>query len=161
MLRYLVLALLLLGVAACSSGGKPFSTPYASGHYVDAPIQCVPYARDVSGIQIYGDAHTWWQQAASRYTRGVRPVAGAVLVLGRSNRLRYGHVAVVKRVVSPRLIDVAHSNWGDNRSSRSMIYESMRVEDISPANNWSSVRFWNYHLGRFGLPYPAQGFIYR
>ncbi|MBU6372483.1 MAG: hypothetical protein KJS97_07095 [Alphaproteobacteria bacterium] len=24
------------------------------------PLQCVPYARERSGIDIYGDAVTWW-----------------------------------------------------------------------------------------------------
>ena len=33
-------------------------------------LQCVPYARQVSGIRIFGDAHTWWGQAEGRYARG-------------------------------------------------------------------------------------------
>jgi len=42
-------------------------------------LQCVPYAREVSGIQIYGDAWTWWSQAEGRYARGHAPRAGAVV----------------------------------------------------------------------------------
>lgn len=158
--RYIVPCALTLLLAACSTGNKHFETPYAIGRHIDKPIQCVPYARQVSGIQIYGDAHTWWNQAIPRYGRGIKPAPGAVLVLGRSKRLRHGHVAVVKRVLSPRQIEVAHSNWGSDRATRSMIYEAMRVEDISPANDWSKVRFWNYHINSFGLPYASLGFIY-
>ncbi|MEP2549877.1 MAG: CHAP domain-containing protein, partial [Marinomonas sp.] len=41
-------------------------------------LQCVPYARQLSGVQIYGDARTWWKQAAGKYARGGRPQKGAV-----------------------------------------------------------------------------------
>lgn len=156
-----VLLALVLLLTACSSGGGRFTTPHATGRYVDKPVQCVPYARQVSGIQIYGDAHTWWNQAGNRYGRGTMPAPGAVLVLASTQRMRHGHVAVVKRVVGARHIDVTHSNWGSDRKSRSMIYDSMRVEDVSPRNDWSSVRFWNMHAGSFGFPYAAKGFIYK
>src|SRR6195256_6966216 len=45
------------------------------------PLQCVPYARAHSAIKIYGDAYTWWDQAAGKYPRGTLPEPGAVLVL--------------------------------------------------------------------------------
>ena len=35
--------------------------------------QCVPFARLLSGIQIFGDAHTWWQQAAGAIRPARRP----------------------------------------------------------------------------------------
>ncbi len=31
------------------------------------PLQCVPYAREHSGVKIYGDAYTWWDKAAGKY----------------------------------------------------------------------------------------------
>ena len=40
-------------------------------------LQCVPYARQLTGIQIFGDAHTWWGQAAGKYERGRAPKVGA------------------------------------------------------------------------------------
>ena len=40
------------------------------GALADDYWQCVPFARLMSGIQIFGDAHTWWQQAAGRYQTG-------------------------------------------------------------------------------------------
>ena len=62
--------LLLSGCASLpdtpSSKRKPF-------YKVDDPIQCVPYARGVSGIQIRGNAHTWWRQAEGRYERSNEP----------------------------------------------------------------------------------------
>ena len=39
------------------------------------PLQCVPYARDHSGVKIFGDAYTWWDQAAGKYPRGHAPQA--------------------------------------------------------------------------------------
>lgn len=42
-------------------------------------LQCVPYARIVSGVEIRGDALTWWDQAAAQYQRGHEPKKGAVL----------------------------------------------------------------------------------
>lgn len=32
-------------------------------------LQCVPFARQLSGIRIFGDARTWWNQAQGRYLR--------------------------------------------------------------------------------------------
>lgn len=124
------------------------------------PIQCVPYARDVSGIPIRGNAHTWWNQAAGRYERSNMPKPRAVMVLSKTKRLRYGHLAVVKEVIDPRHIDVTHSNWGGNRVTRCVIYRSMRVKDISIQNNWSKVRFWNYNSNSYGRIYEVSGFIY-
>lgn len=51
---------------------------HMSGMELPPYLQCVPYAREVSGIQIYGDAHTWWDQAEGKFKRGKRPKVGAV-----------------------------------------------------------------------------------
>ena len=37
------------------------------------PLQCVPFARQHSRVQIRGDARTWWQQARGRYTGRTDP----------------------------------------------------------------------------------------
>lgn len=126
---------------------------------IDEPLQCVPYAREVSGIQIFGNAHTWWHQARDVYDRGSKPRAGAVLVLAKAGKLNYGHLAVVNKVIDERTIEVTHSNWGNNRERRSIIYNAMRVQDLS-GGKWRSVRFWNYELNSWGLPYKVSGFIY-
>ncbi len=121
------------------------------------PVQCVPFARQRSGIEIRGDAWTWWQSAAGRYSRRQRPMAGSVLVLGRSRQLRGGHIAVVEAVLDDRVILVSHANW----LNRGRVHEHTPVVDVSPKNDWSLVRFW-YTPGRSlgGRHYPAKGFIY-
>ncbi|MGH6931009.1 MAG: CHAP domain-containing protein, partial [Dongiaceae bacterium] len=105
--------LLFLILAAC--GGEP--EPSGAGQLAllsppAGPLQCVPYARSVSGIDIRGDAWTWWPGAEGRYERGPRPRPGAVLVFKRTNRLPRGHVSVVAQVVNRREILVTHANWG-------------------------------------------------
>ncbi len=72
----------------------------------------------------------------------------------------HGHLAVVKKVINSRQINVTHSNWGNDPKSRRILYHSMRVEDISPANDWTRLRFWNDEDAVFGFPYAANGFIY-
>ncbi len=152
--------LALCVLAGCSNNGN-FSSEYASGYSVSSPISCVPYARDVSKLNIHGDAYTWWNQAARSYERGNIPRPNAVFVLSKTSKLTRGHLAVVTRTIDARHIDVTHSNWGNDHASRSVIYKKMRVEDISTVNDWSLVRFWNHETGHFGSPYPAYGFIYQ
>jgi hypothetical protein len=55
---------------------KPISTTSygrANDEALPGYLQCVPYARQASGIQLFGDARTWWDQAAGRYSRGHAP----------------------------------------------------------------------------------------
>ncbi|MGB0720379.1 MAG: CHAP domain-containing protein, partial [Bdellovibrionales bacterium] len=125
----------------------------------DKHMQCVPYARDVSGISIRGDAHTWWDQAKGRYVRTHTPQVGAVMVLSKTKRLKYGHVAVVKRIIDKRTIEVEHTNWGGDLKSRCVVYENMPVIDSSPNGDWSRARFYHYASGSFGSNYKVSGFI--
>lgn len=122
------------------------------------PLQCVPYARGVSGIDIRGDAWTWWEGADGRYNRGKKPRPGAVLVFARTSRLPLGHVAVVRQTANSREILVTHANWGSTRATRGRVADDVRVIDVSPGNDWSEVRVWNGN--GFGKVYPAYGFIY-
>ena len=32
--------------------------------------QCAQFARLLSGIEIFGDAYTWWRQSMGKYARG-------------------------------------------------------------------------------------------
>lgn len=122
-------------------------------------VQCVPYARDYSGIKIFGDAWTWWAKADGRYDRGAAPKQGSVLALKKTNRLSAGHVAVVATVIEPRRILVDHANWGENADLRNKIHLRQPVIDVSRDNDWSAVRFMNTQ-GSFGAIYPAYGFIH-
>jgi surface antigen len=136
-------------------------TAMASGYYDSQPTQCVPYARKVSGFPIYGNAHTWWAQARLKgYETGNTPQEGSVLVLRKTGKLKLGHVAVVNRILSDREIEVTHSNWGNDTKKRSFIYQSQRVRDDSPKNDWSQLRFWNKYIDTYGGIYPNHGFIY-
>jgi len=120
------------------------------------PVQCVPYARAHSSIKIYGDAFTWWDQAAGRYERGSLPGRGAVMVLNNYAGPERGHLAVVRRVVGAREIRVDHANWLEDGS----IYVNNPVEDVSRDNDWSVVRVFNLKTGGWGSRlYPVQGFI--
>ena len=119
--------------------------------------QCAPYARQISGIEIRGNADTWWGQAAGRYERGRAPRVGAVLAFTATHRMRVGHVAMVSRVVSDREVLLTHANW----SRPGQVETDVRAIDVSPAGDWSSVRVWYAPQGGIGTtPYPTRGFIY-
>ena len=117
--------------------------------------QRAPVARQMTGIQLHGDAYTWWDQADGRYARSSQPVPGGVLVFRRGGRLASGHVSVVRRVVSAREISVTQANWVRRRITR-----DEPVVDVSPGNDWSAVRVWWAPTGSLGVShYPTYGFI--
>jgi len=119
-------------------------------------LQCVPYARAHSDIKIFGDAYTWWDKAAGKYSRGALPEPGAVMVLHNYAGPSHGHVAVVRGVVDAREIRVDHANWLNDGS----IYVNDPVQDVSRDNDWSVVRVFNIKTGAWGgRLYPVQGFI--
>lgn len=124
-------------------------------------LECVPYARQMSGIQIYGDAWSWWEQAADRYEEGARPQVGSVLVFRPHGVMKLGHVAVVSKIVSSRILMVTHANWSRIGGVRGQIERDVTLVDVSRDNDWSEVRVW-WHDGQ-GLGttrYPVYGFIY-
>ncbi len=118
-------------------------------------LQCVPFARADSGIEIVGNANTWWDRAAGIYERGARPELGSVLNFRGNSAMPMGHVAVVSKVVNPRTVLIEHANWAPGAVSR-----DVTVIDVSPANNWSAVRVSLGHTADFGSIYPTFGFIY-
>jgi surface antigen len=124
-------------------------------------LQCVPYARALSGVIIYGDAHTWWGQAEGRYDRGNDPKIGSVLAFQPHGNMRLGHVAAVRDIVDDRTIIISHANWSTIGGSRGHIEEDVRAVDVSEDNDWSRIRVWytpNEAMG--GTAWPAHGFIY-
>ena len=119
-------------------------------------LQCVPFARDNTGIELAGNAATWWGAAEGVYERGSRPEVGSVLNFRANGRMRMGHVAVVSNVINSRTVEIDHANW----SGRGSVTRDISVVDVSPGNDWSAVRV---ALGRgsdFGSIYPTYGFIY-
>ena len=124
-------------------------------------LQCVPYARQVSGIQIYGDALTWWDQAEGRYARGHKPKAGAVMSFAPYGRMELGHVAAVSKVIDSRTVLLRHANWSVIDGRRGQIEDNVRAVDVSDANDWSEVRVWYAPIGNLGTTaWPVNGFIY-
>ena len=122
-----------------------------------ARIQCVAYARQVSAVQLSGNARDWWGHADGVYARGSAPRAGAVLAFRASHTMPMGHVAVVSKVLDPRHVLLDHANW----SRPGMVEKGVMAVDVSDAGDWSQVRVWYAPTGSLGLrPSPAFGFIY-
>jgi hypothetical protein len=119
-------------------------------------IDSIAYARDRSGIRLFGEAWRWWSGSRGHYHRGQIPVVGAVLVLKRAGRSN-GHLAVVTHRIGYREIVVDHANW----LNQGHILRNSRVRDVSSANDWSEVRFWHAPNAEYGpAVYPASGFVY-
>lgn len=175
LMRLLAGAVLLSAIAACSSHpGSPAVGPGSGAaapgadpeigavgaaaptiRHAGRPLECVPYARKVSGIGIRGDAWTWWDQADGVFSRGRDPRPGAVMVINVEPKR--GHLAVVKRIDGPRRIVVDHANW----LNRGRIHEDTPVVDVSEANDWSRVRVWYTPGKQLGITaYDVAGFIY-
>lgn len=124
--------------------------------------QCVPFARMTSGIEIFGDAWTWWRQAAGKYAQGFSPKAGAVLVFKPNGVMTKGHVAVVSHVLTERVIQVNHANWSVIHGERGQIEHDVTVVDVSNAGDWSLVKVWFDPSRDIGnTTYPTYGFIYQ
>lgn len=146
-----------------ASRPAPTRTRTTSGQRAAASrgISCVPYARQVTGMDISGNGRDWWHNAAGRYARGQRPERGSVLSFPASGGMRMGHVAVVSRVVDARVIEIDHANWGGPGIRRGSIMRGVRVMDVSDANDWTRVRVQvGHNAASFGRVYPTHGFIH-
>lgn len=117
-------------------------------------IWCVPFARAVTGVDIRGNAKTWWEQAKGRYTRAQEPQIGAVMSFAASRAMPKGHVAVVSKVLSDREILVDQANW-----ERNQITLDTLVVDVSEDGDWSRVKVASAS-GVLGRVNPVNGFIY-
>ncbi len=154
------------GILATLAAALALAAPAAAQDEVNdgrigAGLECVPFARQMSGIQIYGDAWTWWNQAANRYEEGAAPKVGAVLVFRPHGAMHLGHVAVVSHIVSDRILMVTHANWSRIGGVRGQIERDVTLVDVSPDNDWSQVRvWWSDHQGLGTTNYPVYGFIY-
>jgi len=132
----------------------PLVLPWALAACGGGP-QCAPYARQVTGLPLYGPAAGWWRQSDGRFVHASRPAPGAVLVFRATRRLPDGHVSVVRRVLGPREILVEQANWEPGR-----IDHASPVLDVSPGNDWSQVRVWWRPAHSIGQTlYPSYGFI--
>ncbi|PTS83896.1 MULTISPECIES: CHAP domain-containing protein [unclassified Caulobacter] len=133
-----------------------------SGAVADGYWQCVPFARLMSGIQIFGDARTWWSQAAGKYDTGTVPKIGSVLSFKPTGRMTLGHVAFVSQVLTDRVIQVTHANWSVIDGGRGQVETDVTVVDVSPNGDWSEVKVWYDPIRDLGTTvYPTHGFIYQ
>jgi surface antigen len=145
--RYAVIAMALVAASAAAA-----QEPY---------WQCAAFARQFSGIEIRGDAWTWWNLAEGRYAKGQRPRVGAVMSFTPSGNMRLGHVATVTQVLGSRDITVTHANWSPINGTRGQIERDVVIRDVSDNNDWSRVRVWYAPLGDLGTTaWPVDGFIY-
>ena len=123
----------------------------------NAHLQCAPYAREVSGINLHGNASGWWDQADGLYARGHAPRVGSVLAFRATHAMRAGHVAMVQKIVDARHVLLNHANW----SGPGMIEHAALAEDVSAKGDWSQVRVWYAPVGGLGTrAVPTYGFIY-
>ena len=158
-----VAALVAALTAGTEQAAHARSLPQANGDSAELPpyLQCVPYARETSGVQIFGDARTWWEQAEGRYARGNVPKVGAVMTFVPTQQMQLGHVATVARVIDRRTVLLDHANWSPIDGRRGQIERDVRAVDVSPANDWSQVRVWYAPVGDVGnTVWPVSGFIY-
>ena len=124
-------------------------------------LECAPFARDFSGIRLFGNAAGWWSEADGKYARGHAPEIGSVLVFKATGAMRVGHVATVSRIVGDREIRVTHANWSVIGGRRGQIERDVTVVDTSPAGDWSEVKVWYAPIGKVGTrAYPVYGFVY-
>jgi surface antigen len=146
---------------ALASGVEGYDADGADGGSLQPYLQCVPYAREVTGIQIHGDAWTWWGQAEGRYSRGHTPRAGAVMAFQPYGKMTLGHVAAVSRVIDSRTVLLRHANWSPIGGRRGQIEDDVEAVDVSPGNDWSQVRVWYAPTQDLGsTAWPVAGFIY-
>jgi len=141
-------------IYAGASHYSRYRIAYRSGYSTGA-LQCVPFARENTGIELAGNAANWWDNAAGVYERGERPEVGSILNFRATGRMHMGHVAVVSNVINSRNVQIDHANW----SGRGVVTRNVTVVDVSPGNDWSAVRV-ALGTGDFGSIYPTYGFIY-
>jgi surface antigen len=152
-------ALALATALLCSPAAR--AVPVDTIGVVRQHWECVPIARMLSGIDIYGNALSWWDQAEGRYKRGASPKRGAVLAFIPHGGMTLGHVATVSRIVDDRTILVTHSNWSPINGARGQIERDVKVIDVSEDGDWTRVRVWYAPSRDLGTTtWPVHGFIY-
>lgn len=136
-------------------GLLPLLAACGGGRSYNGSLQCAPYARQVTGIELRGAAYSWWYAARGKYVRTRMPEKGAILVFKRTSRLPYGHVSIVRKLRDSRTILVEHANWEAQR-----VDHQVPIIDVSSANDWSMVRVWWAPSHKIGLrQYATYGFI--
>lgn len=156
MLKRILSFAIIAALSASPAQALRFNEPPPRAHW-----ECVPFAREISGVQIYGDALTWWSQAEGRFKRGNRPKVGAVLSFIPQGAMRFGHVATVSEIVDARTLRVTHANWSPINGRRGQIERDVEVIDVSEDGDWTKVRVWFAPSAALGTTqWATHGFIY-
>ncbi len=146
-------AVMLLAIAT--------ALPATAQEFGSKSWQCAPFARAISGIQLFGDAAGWWGQALGRYARGNAPAIGAAMVFKAGRSMRVGHVATVTGIISDRIVNVTHANWSPINGRRGKVETDVQIVDVSPNNDWTSVKVWYAPIKAVGTSAHAVfGFVY-
>jgi len=149
------------GSSGAVQPGRGAAASRRRNHARTGGISCVPYARQVTGMAVFGDGGRWWHNAAGRYARGQQPEPGSILAFRSSSGMPRGHVAVVRRVLGPRHLLIDHANWGGPGIRRGSVMYDVSVIDVSENNDWTAVRVQSgYNSSVFGRVYATYGFIY-
>ena len=97
------------------------------------------------------------QQTAADLTK-----SGAVLVFRPQGAMKLGHVAMVNKVITDRIVQVTHANWSRINGTRGQVEQDVTVIDVSPKGDWSQVKVWYDPVRDLGsTTYPTYGFIYQ
>lgn len=121
-------------------------------------IWCTDYVSEQLGIGHYGDAWEWWNNTwftDTGWTKSSTPVVGSIIVFDKWAKNQYGHVGIVRQIVSPSEILIDHSNWHWDGNPQTGI-------GVKPANgSWSQVKvkFNPGDKNYGGSVYPVQGFL--
>jgi len=140
---------------SCLVWGTCFFAGILASSGPSSAANCALYARAETGVDLYGAAGRWWDEAEGRYARGHTPASGAIVVFKRTGHMPSGHVAIVTKVVSANEILVDHANWNHGTVSR-----GSSVIDTSPNHDWTQVAVMDVRSGKHGRDNPTFGFIY-
>jgi surface antigen len=165
-LRFAVAATFSCSLAACATPDYDYTppakhrvaavTPHTGVSDPSKPLQCVPYARARTGVNIFGDAYTWWDRSSGKYEHREKPQKNAVMMLTGYAGPNRAHLAVVSSIVSSREIRIDHANWFNDGA----VYRDDPVRDVSPDNDWTMVRVYNIRSQSWGTrTYLVRGFI--
>lgn len=121
-------------------------------------IWCTDYVAYEIGIGHFGHAKTWWSDSrftSTGYTQSSTPAVGAIIVFNSWSSNAFGHVGIVRSILSSSEILIDHSNWHWDGNPQT----GVGVKQAS--GSWSQVKV-KYNPGDDnygGSTYPVLGFL--
>lgn len=121
-------------------------------------IWCTDYVASELGIGLFGDAKTWWNDSrftSTGYTKSSTPTVGAIIVFNSWTGNPYGHVGIVRSILSSSEILIDHSNWHWDGNPQT----GVGVKQASGSWSQVKVKFNPGDANYGGTAYPVQGFL--